>query len=117
LSADSENDPDVIAVSSASAACYCSDLPFETPIACVRVGLVDGQLLANPSVAQQKVSRLNIVIAGSEEGIVMVESGSLEVSEDTVVDALEFGHSQIKKIVGAIRELHAQIKPGKVTVE
>jgi polyribonucleotide nucleotidyltransferase len=116
LSADSENDPDVIAVTSASAAAYCSDLPFETPIACVRVGLVDGQLLANPSVAQQKLSRLNIVIAGSEEGIVMVESGALEVSEEAVVDALEFGHSQIKKIVAAIRELHAQIKPKKVTV-
>jgi polyribonucleotide nucleotidyltransferase len=116
LSADSENDPDVIAVTSASAAAYCSDLPFETPIACVRVGLVDGQLLANPSVAQQKVSRLNIVIAGSEEGIVMVESGALEVSEEAVVDALEFGHSQIKKIVAAIRELYAQIKPKKVTV-
>jgi polyribonucleotide nucleotidyltransferase len=117
LSADSENDPDVIAVTSASAAAYCSDLPFETPIACVRVGYVDGQLIANPSVAQQKVSRLNIVIAGSEEGIVMVESGALEVSEETVVEALEFGHAQVKKIVAAIRELHAQIKPKKVTVE
>ena len=116
LSADSENDPDVIAVTSASAAAFCSDLPFETPIACVRVGLVDGQLIANPSVAQQKVSRLNIVIAGSEEGIVMVESGALEVSEETVVEALEFGHAQVKKIVAAIRELHAQIKPKKVTV-
>src|SRR6201984_3326575 len=72
LSADSENDPDVIAVTSASAAAFCSDLPFETPIACVRIGNVEGQFIANPSVAQQKVSRLNIVIAGSEEGIVMV---------------------------------------------
>jgi polyribonucleotide nucleotidyltransferase len=117
LSADSENDPDVIAVTSASAAAFCSDLPFETPIACVRVGHVDGQLIANPSVAQQKVSRLNIVIAGSEEGIVMVESGALEVSEDLVVEALEYGHAQVKKIVGAIRELHAQIKPQKATVE
>jgi polyribonucleotide nucleotidyltransferase len=117
LSADSENDPDVIAVTSASAAAFCSDLPFETPIACVRVGHVDGQLIANPSVAQQKVSRLNIVIAGSEEGIVMVESGALEVPEDLVVEALEYGHAQVKKIVGAIRELHAQVKPQKVTVE
>jgi polyribonucleotide nucleotidyltransferase len=116
LSADSENDPDVIAVTSASAAAFCSDLPFETPIACVRVGHVDGQFIANPSVAQQKVSRLNIVIAGSEEGIVMVESGALEVSEEDVVEALEFGHAQIKKIVAAIRELHAQIKPNKVKV-
>jgi len=117
LSADSENDPDVIAVTSASAAAFCSDLPFETPIACVRVGNIDGQFIANPSVAQQKVSRLNIVIAGSDEGIVMVESGALEVSEETVVEAIEFGHAQIKKIVAAIRQLHAQIKPTKVKVE
>jgi polyribonucleotide nucleotidyltransferase len=116
LSADSENDPDVIAVTSASAAAFCSDLPFETPIAAVRVGLLNGQLVANPSVVDQKTSLLNIVIAGSEEGIVMVESGALEVSEETVVDALEFGHAQVKKIVAAIRELHAQIKPKKVIV-
>ena len=117
LSADSDNDPDVIAVTGASAACYASDLPFERPIACVRVGLLDGQLIANPTVAQQKKSLLNIVIAGSEEAIVMVESGALEVSEETVVDALEFGHAQIKKIVAAIEELHDQLKPKKVAVE
>src|SRR6058998_4113939 len=108
LSADSENDPDVIAVTSASAAAYCSDLPFEKPIACVRVGLVDGQLVINPTVAEQKKSLMNIIIAGTEEAIVMVESGALEVSEETVADALEFGHAQIKKIVGAIKELHAE---------
>src|SRR6202048_2208650 len=117
LSADSDNDPDVIAVTGASAACYCSDLPFEKPIAAVRVGLLDGQLVANPTVADQKKSLLNIVIAGTEEAIVMVESGALEVSEEAVVDALEFGHAQIKKIVGAIKELFKQINPKKVTVE
>jgi polyribonucleotide nucleotidyltransferase len=116
LSADSANDPDVIAVTSASAAAFCSDLPFETPIAAVRVGLVNGTLVVNPTVAEQKTSLLNIVIAGSEEGIVMVESGALEVSEDAVVDALEFGHSVVKRIIAAIRELHAQIKPKKVVV-
>jgi polyribonucleotide nucleotidyltransferase len=116
LSADSDNDPDVIAVTGASAACYCSDLPFEKPIAAVRVGLLDGQLVANPTVADQKKSLMNIVIAGTEDAIVMVESGALEVSEESVVDALEFGHAQIKKIVGAIKELHAQLKPKKVTV-
>jgi polyribonucleotide nucleotidyltransferase len=116
LSADSDNDPDVIAVTGASAACYCSDLPFEKPIAAVRVGLLDGQLVANPTVADQKKSLMNIVIAGTEEAIVMVESGALEVSEEAVVDALEFGHAQIKKIVGAIKELHAQLKIKKVTV-
>ncbi|HUI74018.1 MAG TPA: polyribonucleotide nucleotidyltransferase [Candidatus Acidoferrum sp.] len=117
LSADSENDPDVIAVTGAAAAAYCSDLPFPTPIAAVRVGLLNGQLVANPTVAEQKASLLNIVIAGSEDAIVMVESGALEVSEDTVVEALEFGHAQIKKIVGAIKNLHGQLKPVKVTVE
>ncbi|HVO57837.1 MAG TPA: polyribonucleotide nucleotidyltransferase [Dongiaceae bacterium] len=116
LSADSENDPDVIAVTGAAAAAYCSDLPFATPIAAVRVGLLNGQLVANPTVAEQKSSLLNIVIAGSDEAIVMVESGALEVSEDTVVEALEFGHAQIKKIVAAIRELYAQLKPKKVEV-
>jgi polyribonucleotide nucleotidyltransferase len=117
LSADSDNDPDVIAVTGASAACYISDLPFEKPIAAVRVGLLDGQLVANPTVADQKKSLLNIVIAGTEEAIVMVESGALEVSEEAVVDALEFGHAQIKKIVGAIKELFKKINPTKVKVE
>jgi polyribonucleotide nucleotidyltransferase len=116
LSADSENDPDVIAVTSASAAAYCSDLPFEKPIACVRVGLVDGQLVINPTVADQKKSLMNIIIAGTDEAIVMVESGALEVSEEAVADALEFGHTQIKKIVAAIKELHAHLKPKKVVV-
>src|SRR6195256_5692392 len=116
LSADSDNDPDVIAVTGASAACYCSDLPFEKPIAAVRVGLLDGQLVANPTVADQKKSLLNIVIAGTEDAIVMVESGALEVSEEAVVDALEFGHAQIKKIVGAIKELYKQVNPTKVKV-
>jgi polyribonucleotide nucleotidyltransferase len=114
MSADSENDPDVIAVTGAAAAAYCSDLPFATPIAAVRVGLLNGQLVANPTVAEQKTSLLNIVIAGSEEAIVMVESGALEVSEDTVVEALEFGHTQIKKIVAAVKDLGAQLKIKKV---
>jgi polyribonucleotide nucleotidyltransferase len=116
LSADSENDPDVIAVTGAAAAAYCSDLPFTTPIAAVRVGLLNGQLVANPTVAEQKTSAMNIVIAASEQAIMMVEAGSLEVSEETVVEALEFGHAQIKKIIAAIKELHAQLKPKKVEV-
>ncbi|HKI10488.1 MAG TPA: polyribonucleotide nucleotidyltransferase, partial [Candidatus Acidoferrum sp.] len=117
LSADSDNDPDVIAVTAASAAAYCSDLPFNDPIAAVRVGLLDGQLVANPTVAEQKTSKFNIIVAGTENGIVMVESGAFEVSEEKVVEALEFGHEQIKKIVRGIKELHAQIKPKKVVVE
>jgi polyribonucleotide nucleotidyltransferase len=111
-----ENDPDVIAVTAASAAAYCSDLPFTTPIAAVRVGMIDGQFVVNPGVIEQKSSSLNIVIAGSKDAIMMVESGALEVSEDKMAEALEFGHAQVKLIVAAIEELHAQIKPVKVTV-
>src|SRR5260221_14551206 len=113
LSADSDNDPDVIAVTAASAAAYCSDLPFNDPIAAVRVGLLDGQLVVNPTVAEQKTSKLNIVVAGTAEGIVMVESGAFEISEEKDVEALEFGHAQVKTIVAGIKQLHDQIKPTK----
>src|SRR3984957_10965011 len=102
LSADSENDPDIIGVTAASAALFISKIPFTNPVACVRVGLLDGKLVVNPTVAEQKTSLLNIVVAGTEEAIVMVEAGSLEVSEETVVDALAFAHEEIKKIIGAI---------------
>ena len=116
LSADSENDPDVIAVTAASTAAYCSDLPFDKPIAAVRVGLLEGQLVANPTVAEQKTSLLNIVVAGTQEAIVMVEAGALEVSEDTVADALQFGHDKVRQILGAVRELYAKVNPIKVVV-
>jgi polyribonucleotide nucleotidyltransferase len=116
LSADSENDPDMIGITAASAAAFISDLPFTTPVAAVRVGLVDGKLVANPTTAEQKTSLLNIVVVASEQAIVMIEAGAIEVSEDAVADALEFGHAQIKQIIAAIRKLHDQIKPNKVTV-
>jgi len=116
LSADSENDPDVIAVTAASAALYISKIPFNNPVACVRVGLLDGKLVVNPTYSEQKTSLLNIVVAGTEEAIVMVESGALEVSEETVADALEFGHAEIRKIVAAIKELGKKVNPQKVAV-
>ena len=116
LSADSENDPDMIGITAASAAAFVSDLPFTTPVAAVRVGLVDGKLVANPTTAQQKTSLLNIVVVATEQAIVMIEAGAIEVSEDAVADALEFGHEQIKHIIAAIRQLHDKVKPNKVTV-
>ncbi|HTV59272.1 MAG TPA: polyribonucleotide nucleotidyltransferase [Verrucomicrobiae bacterium] len=116
LSADSENDPDTIAVTAASAALSISKIPFTNPIACVRVGLIDGRFIVNPTVAEQKTSLLNIVIAGSNEAIVMVESGALEVSEDTVADALEFGHAEIRKVVAAIYDLQSRVAPKKAGV-
>src|ERR1035437_682627 len=116
LSADSENDPDMIGITGASAAAFISDLPFTTPVAAVRVGLLEGKLVANPTVAEQKTSLLNIVVVGSEQAIVMIEAGAMEVSEDAVLDALQFGHDQVKLIIRAIRELHDKVKPNKVTV-
>jgi polyribonucleotide nucleotidyltransferase len=117
LSADSENDPDVIAVTAASAALYISTIPFARPIACVRVGLLEGKLVVNPTVAEQKISLLNLIIAGSEDAIVMVEAGSLEVSEETMADALEFGHAEIRKIVATIRELGSRVNAKKLQVK
>ena len=116
LSADSENDPDVIAVTAASAALFISKIPFDKPIAAVRVGMIEGRLVVNPTVAEQKTSQMNLIVAGSDEAIVMVESGALEVSEDVVADALEFAHGEIRKIVAAIRELQSRVKPQKVAV-
>jgi polyribonucleotide nucleotidyltransferase len=106
----------VIAVTAASAALFISKIPFEKPIAAVRIGLIEGKLVVNPTVAEQKTSQMNLIVAGSDEAIVMVESGALEVSEEVVADALEFAHAEIRKIVAAIRELHSRVKPQKVAV-
>jgi len=116
ISADTDNDPDVISVVGASAALYVSDIPFDKPVAAVRVGLVDGRLVANPTYTELKTSLLNIIVAGTDEAIVMVEAGALEVAEETIVDALEFAHGEIKKIIAAIRQLHDEIRPAKWAV-
>jgi len=109
LSADQEYDPDVIGVVAGAAALYLSDIPFDTPIAAVRVGLVGGQLVANPSYAEVKTSLLNLVVAGSEEAIVMVEASAKEVSEATILDAIHFAHEQIRRIVGLEKEMFAKL--------
>ena len=105
LSADTENDPDVAAINAASAALALSDIPFGGPVGAVRVGLVNGNLIANPSYSEMRDSQLNIMVVGTKDGIVMIESGAKEVTEDRVVDAIEFAHGEIKKIVAAITDL------------
>jgi polyribonucleotide nucleotidyltransferase len=111
LSADSENDPDVLGINGASASLTISDIPFNGPIGAVRVGQVDGEFIVNPTYEEMKESALNIMVVGTAEGIVMIESGAKGVSEATVVDAIEFAHGEIKKICFAINELRA--KAGK----
>jgi polyribonucleotide nucleotidyltransferase len=116
LSADENYDPDVIAITGASAALALSAIPFQKTLAGVRVGYVDGAFVINPSYAQRKVSALDIVVAGSKDGLVMVEAGANEVGEDVIVQALEAGHAAIKSIVAVIDEMAAEIGKKKVQV-
>src|SRR6202165_3737171 len=111
LSADTDNDPDVCGINAASAALTLSDIPFLGPIGAVRVGLVDGQFVVNPTYGEMRDSLVNIMVVGTADGIVMIESAAKEVKEETVVDAIEFGHNEVKKICAAINDLSA--KAGK----
>jgi polyribonucleotide nucleotidyltransferase len=105
LSADTENDPDILAINAASAALTLSEIPFHGPVGAVRIGLVNDQMIVNPTYEEIRESVLNIIVVGTAEGIVMVESGAKEVSEEQVLSAIEFGHEQIKKICEAISDL------------
>ncbi len=99
ISADENHDPDVLAITGASAALYLSDVPFHTPIAGVRVGLVEDKYVVNPTYEQLRSSKLNLIVAGSEDAIVMVEASAKEVSEQVMLEALLFGHGEIRKLV------------------
>jgi polyribonucleotide nucleotidyltransferase len=109
LSADSENDSDVLAITGASAALAISEIPFQKTIASVRVGLVDGQFLINPTYPQRRQSRLDLIVAGSRDGIVMVEAGAKEATEEEVVQALDTAQAAIRKIVDVIDDLAKEI--------
>src|SRR6201996_112803 len=105
LSADPQHDPGVLAIVGAGAALAISDIPFHHVLGGVRVGLTKGTYRANPSYDETKDAKLSIIVAGTEEGIVMVEAGADEASEDEVLEAIEFGHDCCKKIAAGIREL------------
>ncbi|HUI84493.1 MAG TPA: polyribonucleotide nucleotidyltransferase [Candidatus Binatia bacterium] len=117
LSADTENDPDVSGINGASVALSVSDIPFHGPIGAVRVGRVNGNFIINPTYAEQRDGDLNLMVVGTSEGIVMIESGAREVPEEVVVDAIEYGHEQIKKICAAISELAQKAGKPKREVE
>ncbi|MGA8274264.1 MAG: polyribonucleotide nucleotidyltransferase, partial [Candidatus Sulfotelmatobacter sp.] len=108
LSADASNDPDVLGINGASCALTLSDIPFLGPIGAVRVGQLNGQFVINPTYDEMRESLLNIMVVGTADGIVMIESGAKEVSEEVVVDAIEFGHTEIKKICAAINDLRSR---------
>src|ERR1051326_5366868 len=107
LSADPEQDPNSLAIAGAAAALAISDIPFPYVLGGVRVGMREGKYIANPSYTEGRESKLNIVVAGTEDGIVMVEAGAQQVSEAEVLGAIEFGHECCKKIAAGIRQLVA----------
>jgi len=111
LSADPERDPDTLAVAGAGAALAISDIPFHHVLGAVRVSKVDGKLIANPTYQETRESKLNIVVAATDDGIVMVEAGAQVVSEEEVVEAIVFGHDCCRQIIAGIRDLAA--KAGK----
>ncbi|HEY3203638.1 MAG TPA: polyribonucleotide nucleotidyltransferase [Thermoanaerobaculia bacterium] len=105
LSADGQNDPDVLAINGASVALACSVIPFYAPIGAVRVGRLDGRFVLNPTNAERDKSDVDLIVAGTDDAIVMVEAGAREVAEQTMIDAILFGHEAVRQIVAAQLQL------------
>ena len=117
ISADNVNDPDVLSINAASAALHISKIPLSEPIGAVRVGMIDGQLVVNPAIDDMDNSEIDIVIAGTADAITMVEGQAHEVSEDLMLDALEFGHAHIQTIIAGIEKLREQVGVEKMAVD
>jgi polyribonucleotide nucleotidyltransferase len=117
ISGDQENDPDILAMNGASAALCLSGIPFDGPVGAVRVGLVEGKLIANPTSAQKKASSLELVIAATEDAVLMVEAGASEISEEALLEAIAFGHAECKKLARAQRDLVQRAGKPRWTVE
>lgn len=116
VSIDPDNAPDIPAMIGASCALSISDIPFEGPIAGVRVGLIDGQFIINPTLAQAEVSLLNLAVAGTKDAILMVEAGAKEISEEIMLDAIWFAHDKIKELVEFQEKIVAEIGKEKMEV-
>ena len=117
ISADPDNNPDVIAITGASCALYLSDIPFSNPIAGVRIGLIEGRYIVNPTYDEVRESRLNLIVAGTEEAIVMVEAGAQEVTEAIMVEALMLAHKEINRLCRWQKELYKALEVEKRAVE
>jgi polyribonucleotide nucleotidyltransferase len=113
FSLDPDVNPDVMAINGASAALCISDIPFPHPIGAVRIGYIDDELVLNPANGDVEQSKLELIVVGSEEAIVMVEAGAEELPEETMIQALNLAHGEIKKIVKAINELAAKVNKAK----
>ena len=108
--------PNVLGINGASAALSISGIPWNGPVGAVRIGLIDGELVVNPTEPQMKESRLNLVVAGHDDGITMVESGSQEVSEELLVDALDLAQREIRKIIALFRQMKEEVGKPEVVV-
>jgi polyribonucleotide nucleotidyltransferase len=117
LSADTENDSDVLAITGASAAIALSEIPFHATIAGVRVGLIDGEYVVNPTYEQRKRSKIDLVVAGSRQAIVMVEAGAKEATEEEMVSALEAAHAAIREIVDGIDGMAREVNRAKLQIQ
>ena len=117
LSADSENDPDILGMIGGSAALAVSDIPFPFPIGSVRIGRVDGQFVVNPTHDQIDHSQLNLIVSASKDAVLMVEAGASEVDEDVMIDAIELGHQVCRDVIALQEELVAQCGKPKMQVE
>src|SRR3982751_6894678 len=113
ISADPDNNPDVIAITGASCALYLSDIPFLNPIAGVRIGLIEGRYIVNPTYDEVRESRLNLIVAGTDEAIVMVEAGASEVSEEIMLEALMLAHKEINRLCRWQKELYKALEVQK----
>ena len=117
LSVDNDCEPDLAAMNGASAALMISDIPFAGPMAGVKVGLVDDQLIINPSEEERMVSKLDLIVAGTNEAVMMVEAGANEVTEEIIIEAIELAHQEIKKLVAFQQEIADQMGQVKLLVE
>lgn len=116
VSVDQDNPPDMTAMIGASCALSISDIPFDGPIAGVRIGLIDGEFIVNPNVEQTKISELSLGVAGTKDAILMVEAGAKEVSEEVMLDAIWFAHDVIKELVAFQEKIQAEIGKQKMEV-
>lgn len=109
LSADLENDPDTLGLIGASAALYCSDIPFTTPLGAVKIGYIKNEFVINPTVKQLEESSLNMVVTGTEEGFVMIEAGAQEIEEEKIIEAVTLAQKPIDQIISAQKELYDKL--------
>ncbi|MEO0094802.1 MAG: polyribonucleotide nucleotidyltransferase [candidate division WOR-3 bacterium] len=114
LSSDVEHDADILGITGAATALLISEIPFTIPVAGVRVGLLDGKFVINPTLAQQENCKINLVVAGTKEAVVMIEGGAREASEDEVIEAIKVGHNECKRIIEIEEKLQSAVGKEKI---